>query len=80
MPHLLGPAGSPLPPSRNEVLLREALDRLRAQLDAARQVINVGRSHVRAEELDSSMAAATWSDLRDAIAAYDKVVKELTVQ
>jgi hypothetical protein len=36
MPHLLGPAGSPLPPSRNEVLLREAVDRLRAQLDECR--------------------------------------------
>ena len=36
MPHLLGPAGQPPPPTRNELLLREAVDRLRAQLDECR--------------------------------------------
>lgn len=38
MPQVLGPAGAAPPPTRNEVLLREAVDRLRLQLDAAREV------------------------------------------
>jgi hypothetical protein len=49
--------------------------RLLSELDAGRTVVAVGRSHVRAEELDSSMGAATWSDLRDAIAVYDRAVR-----
>ncbi len=37
MPHVLGPVDGPAPPTRNELLLREAVDRLRTQLDAARE-------------------------------------------
>jgi hypothetical protein len=48
---------------------------LLSELEAARKVVAVARAHVRAEELDSSMGAATWSDLRDALAGYDRAVK-----
>jgi hypothetical protein len=40
MPHVLGNAGGPPPATRNEILLREAVDRLRAELDAARQAVS----------------------------------------
>jgi prefoldin subunit 5 len=33
MPHVLGNAGGPPPPTRNETLLREAIDRLRLELE-----------------------------------------------
>jgi hypothetical protein len=36
-PQLLGPVGNPPPASRNETLLREAVDRLRGELDACRK-------------------------------------------
>jgi hypothetical protein len=44
-----------------------------AEMRALHRVLDVARSHVHAEELDSSRGAATWSDLRDAIAACDRV-------
>jgi hypothetical protein len=37
MPHVLGNAGGPPPPTRNETLLHEAVDRLRADLATARE-------------------------------------------
>jgi hypothetical protein len=36
MPHVLGNAGGPPPPTHNETLLREAVDRLRVELDECR--------------------------------------------
>jgi hypothetical protein len=70
MPHLLGPAGSPLPPSRNELLLREEVDRLRTQLDAARVFIETARPNVG----DLPYAA------QRAFAVYDQLTKELDPQ
>jgi hypothetical protein len=70
MPHLMGPAGNPLPPSRNEVLLREEVDRLRAQLDAARQVIALAR---RPPTFNTNTRAYVA-----ALDAYDKLTEETT--
>jgi hypothetical protein len=39
MPHVIGPVGGPPPATRNEILLREAVDRLRAQLDECRELL-----------------------------------------
>jgi hypothetical protein len=75
MPHLLGPAGAPPPPSRNEVLLREAVDRLRVQLDAARQVIEACHA---AERYDYDEAGIFR--INGALDAYDKLTKELNLQ
>ena len=54
--------------SRNELLLREAVDRLRTQLDAAREVVVVASRHL--------IGIDDHGVLQRAIDAYDKVVKE----
>jgi hypothetical protein len=63
MPHLIGPAGAPLPPTRNELKLREEVDRLHAQLDAARQVIEAVRR-------------TDYIGAHRAVDAYDQLTKE----
>jgi hypothetical protein len=40
-------------------------------LKAARKVVEACRAHVRAEALDSSYGATSWSMLRDAVGEYD---------
>jgi hypothetical protein len=64
MPHVLGNAGGPPPPTRNETLLREAVDRLRAELDECRSVIN----HISVL-LDTSPIGPTRADL--AVLAFE---------
>jgi hypothetical protein len=73
MPQVLGPAGNPPEATRNEVLLREAVDRLRAQLDAAREVVAFTR-----DALPEIWVGDTRARGRAVLAAYDKIVKELT--
>jgi hypothetical protein len=58
MPHVLGNAGGPPPATRNEILLREAVDRLRVELDECRSVIN----HISVL-LDTSPIGPTRADL-----------------
>lgn len=64
--HLTRDPSGPPPPGRNEVLLREAIDRLRLQLDAAREVVKAANYHV----------IGVWDHvaLREAIVAYDKAM------
>jgi len=75
MTHLMGPAGNPLPPTRNELKLREEVDRLRAQLDAALQVIEACHA---AERYDYDGAGIFR--INGALDAYDKLTKELDPQ
>jgi hypothetical protein len=74
MPHVIGPAGQPPPATRNEVLLRGAVDRLRAQLDAARQVVDAARLFTELEvgyDIWGTEAQARFDALRRAVEAYD---------
>ena len=68
MPHVLGPVDGPAPPTRNELLLQAENERLRIQLDAAREVVVVASRHL--------IGIDDHGVLQRAIDAYDKVVKE----
>jgi hypothetical protein len=46
MPHVLGNAGGPPPPTRNETLLREAVDQLRAELDEYREALRCHHDYI----------------------------------
>jgi len=71
MPHVLGNAGGPPPPTRNETLLQAEVDRLRGELTAARQVVEATRSWLR----DGAAAGSTAviRAVTTAVIAYDKV-------
>lgn len=69
--HLTRDGGGPPPPTRNEVLLREAIDRLRLQLDTAREVVEATR------EAGHGPTALHWNPQCvqcQAIATYDKAM------
>jgi hypothetical protein len=71
MPHVLGNAGGPPPPTRNETLLQAEVDRLRGELTAAQQVVEATRSWLR----DGAAAGSTdvIRAVTTAVIAYDKV-------
>jgi hypothetical protein len=75
MPQVLGPAGNPPEATRNEVLLREAVDRLRAQLDAARQLRDAAWPVIRNPHLEDRVRR-----LHETALAFDKLTKELDSQ
>jgi hypothetical protein len=63
MPHVLGPVDGPPPPTSNETLLREAVDRLRLELDECRSVIALHQQNgcgkqLYAEGLQNELRAA----------------------
>jgi len=72
MPHVLGNAGGPPPATRNETLLREAVDRLRRELDAARKVIGPAAAIYQ----DGNYDPVLFAELGAALDAYDKVTGE----
>lgn len=81
--HLTRDGGGPPPSSRNEVLLREAVDRLRLQLDAARAAVEALRSAPMPFTEESRQVGAGFLRLFDAwlsqvalptLNAYDKAM------
>jgi hypothetical protein len=88
MPQVLGPVGGGPPEvTRNELKLREAVDRLRAQLDAAREVNGKFKdalertrdNFVRAVQgLPVRDMTETLAEVDAVLAAYDKLTEETT--
>jgi hypothetical protein len=72
MPHVLGNAGGPPPPTRNETLLREAVDRLRAELDGCRKTIEELRPFIDQHDGHVALPGTRLLRARDALDAYDR--------
>jgi hypothetical protein len=69
MPHVLGNAGGPPRPTRNESLLREAGDRLRAELDECRSVIALHQQNGCGKQLYAEGLQVELRAAREAIEA-----------